>query len=113
VYGGVLGEVLQKHFNFSIRIISYGFKRTDGNVWKSIMFIMYFLVIKIGLIAPNVPSKLDHHQPNPQLVSRIQPLPFYSPYVSVLDDYRPSDLYMTKIEQPVPVRTSTLRFISF
>ena len=111
MYGGVFGEVLQKHFNFSIRIISYGFKRTDGNVWKSIMFIMYFLVIKIGLIAPNVPSKLDHHQPNPQLVSRIQPLSFYSPDVSVLDDYRPSDLYMTKIEQPVPVHTSTLRFI--
>lgn len=80
----------------------YGLKRTDGNVWKSIMFTMYFLAIKIGLIAPNVPSKLDHHQPNPQLVSRVQPLPFYSPYVSVLDDYRPSGLYMTKIKQPVP-----------
>ena len=80
----------------------YGLKRTDGNVWKSIMFTMYFLAIKIGLIAPNVPSKLDHHQSNPQLVSRVQLLPFYSPYVSVLDDYRPSGLYMTKIKQPVP-----------
>jgi len=49
----------------------YGLKRTNGDVWKSIMFTMYFLAIKICLIAPNVPSKLDHHQPNPQLVSRV------------------------------------------
>ena len=80
----------------------YGLKRTDGNVWKSIMFTMYFLAIKIGLIGPNLAPKLDHHQPNPQLVSRVQPLPFYNPYVSILDDYRPSGLYMTTIKQPVP-----------
>jgi len=80
----------------------YALKRTDGNVCKSIMFTMYFLAIKIGLIAPNVPSKLDPHQPNPQLVSRVHTLAVYSPYVSVFDDYRPSGLYMNKIEQPVP-----------
>ena len=60
----------------------YGLKRTDGNICKSIMFTMYFLAIKIGLIAPNVPLKLDHHQPNPQLVSRIQIGAVYNPYGS-------------------------------
>ena len=54
----------------------------------------------MGLIAPNIPSKSDAHQPNPQLVSRIQPI--YNPYVSVLDDYRPSGLYMDKIQRSVP-----------
>jgi hypothetical protein len=49
----------------------YALKRTDGNVCQSIMFTMYFLAIKIGLIAPNVPLKLDHHQSNPQLISRV------------------------------------------
>ena len=86
----------------TLSVFYYGLKRTDGNVWKSIMFTIYFLAIKIGLIAPNVPSKLDHHHSNPQLVSRVQPLPFYSSYVSVLDDYCPSGLYMSKIEQPGP-----------
>ena len=66
------------------------------------MFTMYFLTIKIVLITPNVPKKLDQHQPNPQLISRVQTLPVYNPYVSVLDDYRPSSLYMGKIEQPLP-----------
>ena len=79
----------------------YALKRTDGNVCQSIMFTMYFLAIKIGLIAPNVPSKLDQHQPNPQLISRVQTLPVYNPYVSFLDDYRLFGLYMDKIEQPV------------
>ena len=77
------------------------------------MFTMYFLAIKIGLIGPNVPLKLDQHQPNPQLVSRVQTLPVHNPYVSVLDNYRGSGLYMDKIEHPIPQYTSTLRFISF
>ena len=79
---------------------SYALNRTDGNLYKSILFTLYFLAIKIGLIAPNVTPKLDPHQPNPQLVSRVQPLPFYSPYVSVLDDYCPSGLYMSHFERP-------------
>ena len=76
----------------------YGLKRTDGNICQSIMFVMYFLAIKMGLIALNVPSKFDDHQPNPnpQLVSRV--LPVYNPYVSVLDNYRRSGLYMDKIQ---------------
>lgn len=63
---------------------------------------MYFLAIKIGLIGPNVPLELNQYQPNPQLVSRIQTGAVYNPYVSVLDNYRDSGLYMDKIEQPVP-----------
>jgi hypothetical protein len=80
---------------------SYALNRTNGNVYKSIMFTVYFLAIKIGLITTNVPSKLDQHQPSPQLVSRVRTVPVYNPYVSVLDDYRPFGLYMNKIEQPV------------
>ena len=79
---------------------SYALNRTDGNVYKSVLFTLYFLAIKIGLIAPNVPLELDHHQPNQQLVSRVQPLPVYNPYVSVLDDYLSSGLYMSKVERP-------------
>jgi hypothetical protein len=75
----------------------YALHRTDGNVYKSILFTLYFLAIKIGLIGPNVSLKLDHHQPNQQLVSSV-----YNPYVSILDDYHPSGLYMDKIQRPVP-----------
>jgi hypothetical protein len=53
---------------------SYALNRTNGNVYKSIMFTVYFLAIKIGLITTNVPSKLDQHQPSPQLVSRVRTL---------------------------------------
>ena len=80
---------------------SYALNRTDGNVYKSVLFTLYFLAIEIGLITPNVPLKLDHHQPNQQLVSRVQTLPVYNPYVSVLDDYRPSGLYMDNIQRPM------------
>jgi hypothetical protein len=80
----------------------YGLKRTDGNVCKSIMFTMYFLAIKTGYIGPNVPLELNQHQPNPQLVSRIQTGAAYNPYVSVLDNYRGSGLYMDNIKHPIP-----------
>jgi hypothetical protein len=76
----------------------YALKRTNGNVFKSLQFALYFLAIKIGLIGPNLPPKLDQDQPTQQLVSRVA----YNPYVSILDDYRPSGLYMDKILQPVP-----------
>ena len=81
---------------------SYALKRTNGNVYKSVLFTLYFLAIKIGLIPPNVPLELNQYQPNQQLVSRVQTLPVYNPYGSVLDDYRPSGLYMDKIQRPVP-----------
>ena len=58
---------------------SYALYRTDGNVYKSILFTLYFFAIKIGLIGPNVPLKFDHHQPNQQLVSKV----VYNPYVSI------------------------------
>ena len=76
----------------------YAFHRTNGRVFKSFQFSLYFLAIKIGLIGPNVSLKLRHHPPNQQLVSRVA----YNPYVSILDDYHPSGLYMNKIQRPVP-----------
>lgn len=80
----------------------YALKRTNGNVYQSIMFTMYFVAIKIGLIKPNLAPKLDQYQPNPQLISRVIESPGYHPYVSLYTEYRPSGLYMDKIEQPVP-----------
>ena len=63
--------------------------------FKSLQFALYFLVIKIGLIGPNVLLKLDQDQPTQQLVSRVG----YNPYVSILDEYRPSGLLMDSIER--------------
>ena len=76
----------------------YALNRTNGNVFKSLQFALYFLAIKIGLIGPNLPPKLDQDQSIQQPVSRVA----YNPYVFFLDDYRLSGLYMDKIEQPVP-----------
>jgi len=90
-------------FLFILSIIGafyYGLNRTNGNLYKSIMFTMYFLAIKFDLTTMNVPSKLDQHQQSPQLVVRT--LPVYNPYVSVLNDYRPFGLYIDKFEQSVP-----------
>ena len=78
---------------------SYALNRTYGNVYKSVLFTLYFLAIKIGLISPNVPLELNQNQPNQQLVSRVQPRPVYNPYVSILDEYRPSGLYITNFER--------------
>ena len=75
----------------------YALHRTNGNVSKSVLFTLYFLAIKMGLIAPNVPLKLDHHQPTQQLLSRV----VYNPYVSVFHDYHTSGLYMDKIQRPL------------
>jgi len=77
----------------------YALKRTDGNVCQSIMFTMYFLAIKIGLIGPNLPLKLDQDQPTQQPVSRV----VYNPYVSILDEYRPSGLLMDSIKRSLSV----------
>lgn len=80
----------------------YALKRTNGNVYQSIMFTMYFVGIKIGLIGPNLSPKLNQYQPNQQLISRVIESPGYHPYLSLYNDYRPSGVYMNKIEQPVP-----------
>lgn len=79
----------------------YALKRTNRNVYQSIRFTMYFVAIKIGLIGPNLTPKLDQYQPNPQLLGRVIEFTHMS-YVSLYNEYRPSGLYMDKIEQPVP-----------
>jgi hypothetical protein len=82
-----------------LRAFYYSLNITNGNVYKSIMFTVYFLAIKIGLIVPNISLKLNPHQPNSQFINKVQKtLPFYNPYVSVLDDYYRPSLYMDKIE---------------
>ena len=77
----------------------YALKRTNGNVCQSIMFTIYFLAIKIGLIGPHLPPKLDQDQPTQQLVSRV----VSNPYVSILDEYSPSGLLMDSIERSLLV----------
>ena len=47
------------------------------------------------MIGPNLPPKLDQDQPTQQLVSRVA----YNPYVSILDEYRPSGLLMDSIKR--------------
>ena len=68
----------------------YALHRTNGNVFKSLQFALYFLAIKMGLIGPNLPPKLDQDQSIQQPVSRV---------VSILDEYRPSGLLMDSIER--------------
>lgn len=80
----------------------YALKRTNGNISKSIMFTMYFLSIKIGLIGPNLVMTLE----NQQLLTEsrfTRVLPFYHPYISASNDEYcgRSILYMDKIGQPV------------
>ena len=53
----------------------------------------------MGLIGPNLPPKLDQDQSIQQPVSRV----VYNPYVSILDDYRPSGLLMDSIERSLSV----------
>ena len=73
----------------------YTLKRTNGNVFKSLQFALFFLAIKMGLIGPNLPPKLDQDQSIQQPVSKV----VSNPYVSILDWYRPSGLYMDSIER--------------
>ena len=74
----------------------YPLDRTNGNVGQSIMFTMYFLAIKIGLIGPTVVMAFDPSQQNEQLVAKVGVLPVFHPYISASNYYfdRPSRLYM-------------------
>jgi hypothetical protein len=80
----------------------YELKRTNGNVFISLQFALYFLAIKIGLIAPNLAPKLDQDQSIQQPICMVIKSPVYHPYVSLYNEYRPSGLLMDKIEHPVP-----------
>jgi predicted solute-binding protein len=85
----------------TLRAFYYALKRTDGNVCQSIMFTVYFLAIKIGLIGPNIAMALDQDDSNQQqLVVKNRVLPSYHLYISASDNYyyRPSRLYMGKTE---------------
>ena len=69
----------------------YALHRTNGNVFKSLQFALYFLAIKMGLIAPSLPFELNQDQPNQQLLSSVNKVESqgYHPYLSVYNDYRP------------------------
>ena len=74
----------------------YALDRTNGNVGQSIMFTIYFLAIKIGLIGPTVVRTFDPPQQNEQLMAKARVLPVFHPYISASNDSfdRPSRLYM-------------------
>lgn len=63
----------------------YALHRTNGNVFKSLQFALYFLAIKMGLIPLSLPFELNQDQPNQQLISRVNKveLPGYHPYLSL------------------------------
>lgn len=54
----------------------------------------------MSFIGPNIPLKLDHHQPTQQLVSSVNKVESlrYQPDLSMYNDYRPSGLLMDSIE---------------
>ena len=64
----------------------YALDRTKANVGQSIMFTMYFLGIKIGLIGPTVVRAFDPPEQNEQLVAKVGVLPVFHPYISASND---------------------------
>lgn len=80
-------------------VFYYSLKRTNGNIGQSIMFTLYFLGIKIGLIGPNIVMGLDQHQRNH--LTKTSVLGLYRGYISASYDhyYRPSRLYMSETEK--------------
>ena len=48
----------------TVNAFYYALDRTNGNVGHSIMFTMYFLAIKVGLIGPTVVRAFDPPQQN-------------------------------------------------
>ena len=74
----------------------YALSRTEGNVYNSIIFTMYFLSIKLNLIGPNLPIILDQCQSDQEIV---RVLPYYTSNYSD-SYYGRSRIYMAKIEQP-------------
>jgi hypothetical protein len=87
-------------FGFFLSAFFYALLKTENNGFRSFQFVVYYTIIKIGLISlsPNVVLKFN--QPNQQIISIsiIQP----NPYISVFEDYQPSGLYMNNIERSVP-----------
>ena len=83
----------------------YALHRTNGNVFKSLQFALYFLAIKMGLIPLSLPFEFNQDQPNQQLLSRVNKVesPGYHPYLSLYNDYRPSGLLMDSIERSLSV----------
>lgn len=90
----------------SIGVFNYALKRTEGNIYHSTLFLLYFLGIKTGLIKLKVPVEFTSSQSNQESVNRIVKSPGYHPYVSYYNDYydnyRPFQLYMNKIQDEVP-----------
>ena len=72
----------------------YALSRTEGDVYKSIIFTMYFLSIKLNLIGFNLPIILDQCQSD-QEICKI--LPYYTSDDSI-DYYGCSKIRMGKME---------------
>lgn len=78
----------------------YALKKTNGNFFKSFMFALFCLGVKLGLIDLNFPLRLSECEPNQgqQYVSTSRVIPVYNPYVSIFDQPVSSKLYMSKSE---------------
>ena len=70
----------------------YGLKRTNGNVYQSIMFTIHYLLLKAGLIDPIITHRLKPPELNPPCVVETRVLPCYTSS----DGYyaRPPRVYM-------------------
>ena len=56
----------------------YALKGSKGNIGQSIMFTMYYLLIKLNLIGPNLEMVLDQYPSNQQkFVAKSRVLPLY------------------------------------
>ena len=98
----LFNNIFSYFFLLALGAFIYSLRRTNGNVYQSIMFSLYFLGIKLGLIEFNASKKLHFYQQNEQiLVVKNQYSPGYHPYLSVLDEYRPSRVYMDQIQQVI------------
>lgn len=77
----------------------YGLRRTNGNVYQSILFTFYFISVKLGLLTGNQYQPDQQDQPNQQVVMKVQSQPIYTPYVSLLEQHQPSSLRINSIEK--------------
>ena len=73
----------------------YAFQRTNGNLFKSLQFALFFVANQLGWMELRLPPTQDQDQLTRQPVSSL----VSNPYVSVFDDYRPSSLGIDPIER--------------
>jgi hypothetical protein len=79
----------------------YAYRRTDGNVYKSLIFSLFCLELQLGLFSPRLGNTSTPRSEETQIkIVRMAQAPPVDKYTSLFHEYRPSGLYMSNIEQP-------------